>query len=163
METIYNILQYNPVTLYRIAKYKRKIIETLTYIGDTKYEVGEISLTKKNLFNTLINSKYNNSKIFDTALNQLTKDNLVSKIGLNQYSTTEDSQEFLTLNGSFIKHLVIKYVVWSMPIALSVYASWNKANTVERIERLENQNDSLLRAVNSWSHTDSVSRKSYTQ
>lgn len=106
MQTNFNMLRYNPILLFKINNYKKKIIDSLTYIEGTSYGVGKISLTKDELFEKLIELNLSNSRIFDTALNQLIKDRLIRKTDSCSYLTTEETTEFLTLNKSFIVHLI---------------------------------------------------------
>ena len=129
MQTNFNMLRYNPILLFKINNYKAKIIDSLNYIEGTSYGVGKISLTKDELFEKLIELNLSNSRIFDTALNQLIKDRLIRKTDSCSYLTTEETTEFLTLNKSFIVHLIFNYIIFFTPIILSIYAAWNKSDT----------------------------------
>lgn len=132
--------------VFKIAKYKDKITETLSYSADIKYEPGEILMTKDQLFSALISSGLNKSSLFDTALSQLCRGQFINKTDGNpsNYRTTQSISEFNTLHMTFLWKSIkvtvwefLKFIVWLLPLILSIHTALNNSMLSNETKKLQ--------------------------
>ncbi|MFN7691051.1 MAG: hypothetical protein ACK5QU_08220 [Bacteroidota bacterium] len=157
--------------VFKIAKYKDKIAETLSYSADIQYEPGELLMTKDQLFSALIGSGLNKYNLFDTALSQLCRDQFIIKTDGNpsNYRTTQSINEFHTLHKTFIwKSIkvtvweIFKFIVWLLPLIISIHTALNNSKLSNGTKQLQLELDSLKNLKNTQLQTDTFLRKSYT-